>query len=238
MLASCALVPYFAPSTRAEQAVGVRRCPRGTRRQRIGASSGAAAPSAAADAPVAAAGALTEPGFRCVRDSSTPPASGAGCAAPAETCRSDDEICINAGSRGSARCETVQNQCTQDEQYGGCYRSRDLPERNGEPRTACVNLIPTLRQQTNNTAQSVLGPNLSACSCDQLPCHTGNGFSCRQECGLDRCLNADRPEISTCAPEQDSGTLRGGQQLSGIWSCPFARRCQLEGVSPCSILRC
>ena len=136
---------------------------------------------------------MTAPGdfFRCI-DSNE-------CSQDVAACE-EGRVCLDL--RGGFRCVAVEEQCTQANNFGGCYVS-DLAPVNGGPRSACVSRVSEFRARAAGGDVSVDGAPTFNCSCAALPCHTGDGVTCSQLCPLEECLNRNNPAISTCviAPE-------------------------------------
>ena len=136
---------------------------------------------------------MTAPGdfFRCI-DSNE-------CSQDVAACE-EGRVCLDL--RGGFRCVAVEEQCTQANNFGGCYVS-DLAPVNGGPRSACVSRVSEFRARAAGGDVSVDGAPTFNCSCAALPCHTGDGVTCEQLCPLEECLNRNNPAISTCviAPE-------------------------------------
>ena len=111
-----------------------------------------------------------------------------------------DSICVPS-SAGDIRCVPKREMCNEANNYGGCYVSDELGP-NNERLQACVSLIAELQaraQETMPPVADIRGAPAFRCDCAQLPCHSGDGATCARLCPLERCLHAERPELSTCA---------------------------------------
>jgi hypothetical protein len=136
--------------------------------------------------------------FRCVASKA--------CAPNSNTCQ--EGLCFDAGG-GMHSCLPIFEQCTPENNYGGCYVSSSLTDSSGQPLSACVSRISELRARAASGDAAVKNLPARNCSCDALPCHTGNAQSteCTALCGLEECLNRDNPSISACVKAAKSSAL-------------------------------
>lgn len=134
-----------------------------------------------------------------------------------------DSICVPSMS-GDIRCVPKREMCTEANNFGGCYVSEELGP-NNERLHACVSLIDELQERAQEMppVAEIREAPAFRCDCGRLPCHSGDGASCTRLCALDRCMNADRPDISTCAIGNSFGAQTSPLPLSPL--CPAGLRC-------------
>jgi hypothetical protein len=118
------------------------------------------------------------------------------------------KICVPQPS-GQIRCIDKKESCTEAASFGGCFVSGDRAQ-NGSRLHACISLLPELRKQAREKRDvpEIEKSPAFRCDCSMLPCHEGDGVMCKRLCGLDDCLNREKPQISVCARNRSASSLQ------------------------------
>jgi hypothetical protein len=120
-------------------------------------------------------------------------------------------ICINKAN-GKIECIPKVNLCNEAGKWGGCFVSTDLKGPDGQTLSACENQVPSLLAIAGNNTlpderqeKALWQAPASKCNCALLPCHEGDGRTCKAKCPQKDCMHAEMPAISMCVIKRGNG---------------------------------